>query len=47
MAKVVLKQSVKAHGPLVYIFGVMRSGIEPWPPASRADALTTMLRRGG
>ncbi len=47
MAKLVLRQSVKAHGPLVYVFGVTRSGIEPRPPAPRADALTTALRRGG
>ncbi len=43
----VVKQSAKAHGPLVYVFGVTRSGIEPRPPAPRADALTTVLRRGG
>ncbi len=30
-----------------YVFGVTRSGIEPRPPAPRADALTTMLRGGG
>ncbi len=29
------------------LFGVTRSGIEPRPPAPRADALTTTLRRGG
>ena len=30
-----------------YILGVTWSGIEPRPPAPRADALTTMLRGGG
>ncbi len=30
--------------PSSYIFGGTRSGIKPWPPAPRADALTTMLR---
>ncbi len=33
--------------PSFYVFGVMRSGIEPRPPAPHADVLTTMLRRGG
>ncbi len=32
---------------MFYVFGVTRSGIEPRPPAPRADALTTVLRRGG
>ncbi len=36
-----------ANLPFFYVFGVTRSGIEPRPPAPRADALTTMLRRGG
>ncbi len=30
-----------------YVFGVSRSGIEPRPPAPRADALTTVLCRDG
>ncbi len=46
MARLVLKQSIKAHGPLVYVFGVTRSGIELQPPAPQADTLTTMLRGG-
>ncbi len=33
--------------PNCYVFGVTRSGIEPRPPAPRADTLTTVLRRGG
>ncbi len=33
--------------PSCYVFGVTQSGIEPRPPAPRADALTTILRRGG
>ncbi len=33
---------------IFYVFVVTRSGIEPRPPAPRADALTTMLHvRGG
>ncbi len=36
-----------ANLPFFYVFGVTRSGIEPRPPAPRADALTTMLRGGG
>ncbi len=37
-----------ANKPLTfYSFGVTRSGIEPRPPAPRADALTTVLHRGG
>ncbi len=37
----------KRQPPIFYVFGVTRSGIEPGPPAPRADALTTMLRGGG
>ncbi len=33
--------------PIFYVFGVTRSGIEPQPPAPRADALTTTLSWGG
>ncbi len=36
-----------ANLPFLYLFGVTRSGIEPRPPAPRADVLTTMLRGGG
>ncbi len=35
-----------ANLPFFYVFGVTRSGIEPRPPAPRADTLTTMLHGG-
>ncbi len=36
------RQAEKSKPPIFYIFGVTRR-----PPAPQADALTTMLRRGG
>ncbi len=41
------RQAEKRKPPSFYILGVTRSGIEPRPPAPWADALTTVLRRGG
>ncbi len=41
------RQAEKRKPPSFYVFGVTWSGIEPRPPAPRADALTTMLRAGG
>ncbi len=41
------RQAEKRKPPSFYLFGVTRSGIEPRPPAPRADALTTVLRGGG
>ncbi len=40
-----LMPSAKRQAPISYLFGVTRSGIEPRPPAPRADTLTIMLRR--
>ncbi len=43
-----LMPSAKRKSPFFYVFsGVTQSGIEPRPPAPRADALTTMLHGGG
>ncbi len=39
-------EAEKRKPPSFYVFGATRSGIEPRPPAPRADALTTMLRGG-
>ncbi len=41
------RQAEKRKPPIFNVFGVTRSEIEPRPPAPRADALTTVLRRGG
>ena len=41
------RQACRLEPSSFYIFGVTRSGIEPWPPTPRTDALTTVLRRGG
>ncbi len=41
------RQAEKRKPPSFYVFGLTRSGIEPRPPAPRADSLTTMLRGGG
>ncbi len=41
------RQAEKRKQPIFYVFGVTRSGIEPRPPAPRADAVTAMLREGG
>ncbi len=35
-----------ANLPVFYVFGVTRLGIEPRPPAPRADALTTVCYAG-
>ncbi len=33
------KRQVEKRKPLIfYVFGVTRSGMEPWPPAPQADA---------
>ncbi len=36
------RQAENCKPPIFYVFGVPRSGIEPRPPAPRANALTTM-----
>ncbi len=36
-----------ANLPFFYVFGMTWLGIEPRPPAHRADALTTVLCGGG
>ncbi len=36
-----------ANLPVIYVFDVTWSGIEPRPHAPQADAVTTVLRRGG
>ncbi len=42
------RQADKRKPPILYVFGVTRSGIEPGrPPEPRADALATMLPEGG
>ncbi len=41
------RKAEKRKSPIYYVFGVTQSGIEPRPPAPRADALTTVLHRGG
>ncbi len=41
------RQAEKRKPPSFYVFGVTRSGIETRKPAPRANALTTVLRRGG
>ncbi len=41
------RQAGKRKPPVVYLIGVTRTGIEPQPPAPRADVLTTMLHGGG
>ncbi len=40
------RQAEKRKPPIFYVFGVTRSGIEPPPPAYRADALTTAVTTG-
>ncbi len=40
------RQAEERKPPSFNVFGVTRSGIEPRPPAPRADVLTTVLRRG-
>ncbi len=41
------RQAEKSKPPIFYVYGVMRTWIEPQPPAPRADALTIRLRGGG
>ena len=41
-----MRQAEKRKPPIIYVFGVTRSGIELRPPAPQADDLTTVLRRG-
>ncbi len=40
------RQAEKRKPPTFYVFGVTRSGIEPRPPAPRADALTRLWAHG-